>query len=174
ALTPEVFRFEHHVLPAFSPPEKGSPGYEEYEWVSILWRRYLIWDIAELAFRFKVFALDAFLREEYPKAVGLTEGSTIERRQKVCDIWQGTGFLPSGPSPLTANEWQVREPAVRAFADLMRTWPRTEIPDVPERFEETSFNEFERAVWEASAQTYTDYHWREAPLPCSYPDVLPF
>lgn len=174
ALTPDVFRFEHHTLPAYSPPQKDAPGAKDYEWLSMPWRRYLIWDAAELLFRFEIFALDSFLREAYPQASALTAGSTLERRQMVCAVWQGNGFLPSGPSPLTSSEWRVREPAVRALAALVKTWPRTSVLEMPENFEQASFEQFEREVWSAYAQTYTDYHWREAPFPCLYPNVLPF
>ncbi|EJD37191.1 hypothetical protein AURDEDRAFT_173712 [Auricularia subglabra TFB-10046 SS5] len=174
ALTPDVFMFNEHQLPPFAPPPTDDPQFSSYVWPTVSWRTLIIWDISELMFRFELYGLDFFLRKQYPTALALTRESTLERQQLIFDIWQGRNFLPSGPSPLTADDWQVREPAVRAFGRIVKTWPRTAVPEAPASFTRDEFTAYEQAVWLAYGQTYMDYHWREAPFPCCYPKSPPF
>ncbi|EJD33276.1 hypothetical protein AURDEDRAFT_117910 [Auricularia subglabra TFB-10046 SS5] len=174
ALTPDVFKFNEHELPRFTPPANDVPEFAGYVWPNASWRTFIIWDISELLFRFELYGLDFFLRKQYPAALELTRESTLERQQLIFDIWKGRNFLPSGPSPLTAEDWRVREPAVRAFGRIVKTWPRTALPEAPETFTPAGFTAYEKAVWLAYGQTYMDYHWREAPFPCRCPESLPF
>ncbi|EJD39344.1 hypothetical protein AURDEDRAFT_171538 [Auricularia subglabra TFB-10046 SS5] len=165
----EIF-FNEHVLPEFA----DQPA-KDYAWPSKPWRKMIIWDLCELTFRTALFALDDHLRRTYPDAKGLNEETVLERQRMLCEIWGDTTFVPNGPSPLTNADWRARVSALRSFHRVASTWPRTGLPAPPAEFaDESEFVVFERSVWYAYTQTYSDYFLREPPVPLRYPDIIPW
>ncbi|EJD34558.1 hypothetical protein AURDEDRAFT_176419 [Auricularia subglabra TFB-10046 SS5] len=157
-----------------------TPPQSEFDdsWLSLEWKRYLIWDISELEFRYEMLSLAMNMRRWYPNKDDLHEIPDIEYFNMVKECWsEGLEALkPTDTNWLCSSRPEQRIPAVRSFAQLMRTWPRapemlrawdnhwdvnTPVPDM----ESPEYEELERAVWHCYLQSYHDFRGRPAPLP---------
>lgn len=165
-----------HELPVYQPPERveRSAGgtNEEYIWPPPIWRTYICWYVAEMTFRYELFALDDLIRRSYPDLV-MGGQSALERQQAICDIWDSNAFVADEPNPLVCDTWTDRVQAVKRFYNIIRVWPRVVAMEA-DCGTAHSFAEFERHVWFSYAQTYFDYFAREVLLPSKCPTLLPF
>ncbi|EJD38798.1 hypothetical protein AURDEDRAFT_172117 [Auricularia subglabra TFB-10046 SS5] len=157
-----------------------TPPQSEFDdsWLSLAWKRYLIWDISELEFRYEMLSLAMNMRRWYPNKDDLHEIPDIEYFNMVKECWsEGLEALkPTDTNWLCSSRPEQRIPAVRTFAQLMRTWPRapemlrawdnhwdmnSPVPDM----ESPEYEDLERAVWHCYLQSYYDFRGRPAPLP---------
>lgn len=168
-----------HRLPPYTPP--GDPYRRtkteadlQYYWPPAPWRAYISWFLQELTFRFDLYGLWELLcsLDPYSMTASSRFKSKMDRQVAMTSVWGSNSFVPTASSPLVDADWTVRCPAVERLASILRTWPRTTVPDTPRTWEsEDDFAQFEREVWFTYAQTYTDYYAREAPLPSPRPPL---
>ncbi|EJD41020.1 hypothetical protein AURDEDRAFT_169998 [Auricularia subglabra TFB-10046 SS5] len=157
-----------------------TPPQSEHDdsWLSLEWKRYLIWDISELEFRYEMLSLAMNMRRWYPNKDDLQEIPDIEYFNMVKECWsEGLEALkPTDSNWLCSSRPEQRIPAVRTFAQLMKTWPRapemlrawdnhwdvnSPVPDI----DSPEYEELECAVWHCYLQSYYDFRGRPAPLP---------
>ncbi|EJD43904.1 hypothetical protein AURDEDRAFT_166962 [Auricularia subglabra TFB-10046 SS5] len=133
------------------------PGDNRYRWPADAERAMIAWDVAELSFRLELAQFDDMLRllhKDDPKLHN--PKSNLDREKMVCAVWGSETFVPNSQSLLTTSEWTLRIDRILAFHALVSTWPRTELPPLPEGNvfpSEVEFLVFERSVWDAYART---------------------
>ncbi|EJD46877.1 hypothetical protein AURDEDRAFT_163939 [Auricularia subglabra TFB-10046 SS5] len=196
-------------LPSTGPPDRiadfgdyvdriGHPTFDGHElppwirdedtiWPSLPWRRYILWELGELEFRYELFSLDLAIRQSHPEYTTLLNTAGDRYRQcKAC--WGGSDFVP-GADPRANNQLTDPDPrerlvALRQFYEFMRPWPRTDELLKPWELivaggddlqsincESNAFYDLESSIWHCYGQTYFDYRHRLPIIPHNRPDM---
>ncbi|KZV82491.1 hypothetical protein EXIGLDRAFT_778503 [Exidia glandulosa HHB12029] len=169
--------FKGYALPPYEPD-----GKETYEWLPTASRVYIVWYLQELQFRYELLSLETQMGIHFRSH----DNSALDKFHAVSAIWStdekpddipvDRTFVPSGPNPLTSDDWRRRRAPITRFYNIVKLWPRVFEPPVslpatlPPSFDNAEeFAQVERGVWMAYAQTYYDMYAREAPLPTPRP-----
>lgn len=163
--------FDGHKL---TPPKDES----DQSWLSLEWKRYVLWDISELEFRYEMLSLAVKMRGWYPEKADLQQMPDLEYFNLVKECWsEGLDALkPRGENWLCSSDPKRRIPALRAFVEVMRYWPRADEmlgpwekhwgeTAVPPPLDSNAYEELERSAWYCYLQSYYDHRGRAAPLP---------
>ncbi|EJD46870.1 hypothetical protein AURDEDRAFT_163932 [Auricularia subglabra TFB-10046 SS5] len=172
--------FDGHELPAWIRDEDTI-------WPSLPWRRYILWELGELEFRYELFSLDLAIRQSHPEYTPLLDSAGDRYRQcKAC--WGGSDFVP-GVDPKSNNKLCDPDPrerlvALRQFYAFMQPWPRAaeflepweslvsaggDIESV--NCETQAFYDLESSIWHCYGQTYFDYRHHLPLIPHNRPDI---
>lgn len=134
----------------------------------------VLWELALFSFRIELLLLDRAIM-----AACWAEGEDARVRERAVKmIWDTGSVRPQwewDPSQdaLTSPVWGVRMVRVRAFASVLRDWPRGEDLkwlDIHET-DEAAFCEFEQRVYKFYALTFFAYRSRLPTLPICQPAI---
>lgn len=167
--------YEGHVLPAYSDTNWPLPD----------WRRYIMWELAEMDFRSEFIVLDRLITTIHPHVIGNTDATL--RFSSICEAWGGGGLKPgTGENWLCSTDRMKRMSALASFYHVISVWPRTldflmvwDEYKTPESWHDLIndqsgvLEKLEAEVWLAYTQTYVDYRHKMPPLPFVKPK-LPF
>ncbi|EJD45212.1 hypothetical protein AURDEDRAFT_165758 [Auricularia subglabra TFB-10046 SS5] len=136
-------------------PEMCWTSEFDNSWLSLKWKRYLIWDISELELRYEMLSLAMNMRCWYPNKDDLQEIPDIEYFNMVKECWSEEleALKPTDTNWLCLSRPEQRIPAMlRAWDDH---WDDNScVPDIDSAENE----ELECAVWHCYLHSYYDFH----------------
>ncbi|KAH7091779.1 hypothetical protein BKA62DRAFT_600014, partial [Auriculariales sp. MPI-PUGE-AT-0066] len=144
-------------------------------WLNRQWRDLVYYRATTMYFLVAVFWIDLLIRALYPWCPEAHHESPAERLALIFAFWGGsTPLAELDRGSLLDSDEMVRRRRLATFYQIVRRWPRVNLPDMPETFASTAeFETFERKVWLAYVQTYIDYLRRYPPFPMAPPSNAP-
>lgn len=158
---------------------------DSVDWLSPDWQRFILWSIGELEFRHTLLSFDMVIRFCHP---GFVTDTAQVRYAAVTKCWGGGSAVPTEEeNALCAADIPSRFPALVAFRELMRGWPRTaallptwvELEHSHTTLEQLTVDQLpsgvveklEREVWVCYIQIHFDYKHVYPALPFLRPSL---